>query len=81
MALVSASGPPNTWAKSCMKAWSGIRMPTSCEARRKGIIKRLKGVGNGPGLDPSESQWQESGDTRENLTHRSERIQVLVELL
>ena len=46
--------------------------------KEKGVIKRLEGVGNGPGMDPSESQWQ---DTRENLTHRSERIQVLVELL
>lgn len=59
MALVRASGPPNTWAKSCMKAWSGIRMPTSYEAKRKGIIRKVEGVGDGSGLDPSESQTAE----------------------
>lgn len=56
LALVRASGPPNTWAKSCMKAWSGIRTPTSFEARERASSERLEGVGNGSDLDPSKSQ-------------------------
>lgn len=44
LALVSAIGPPNVWAKSSMKAWLGIRMPTSCEAR-EGSMRKASGTG------------------------------------
>lgn len=69
LALVSAIGPPNIWAKSCMKAWLGIRMPTSCKAR-EGSVRKASGA--------CRRLSQITG--KATMTHRGKGVQVFVEL-
>lgn len=70
LALVSAIGPPKVWAKSCMKAWLGIRMPTSCEAKGERRVRKASGACRHLSLITGKA----------TVTHRSKGVQVFVEL-
>uniref|UniRef100_A0A8D2I1K5 Mannosidase endo-alpha like n=1 Tax=Urocitellus parryii TaxID=9999 RepID=A0A8D2I1K5_UROPR len=82
LALVRARGPPNIWAKSSMKAWSGIRIPTrgvkgfrSLLSSSERSITRVTGPGNRSLRSSSGTlTWQYLGNKGAKSTQNEEPL-------